>query len=423
MSKSPTTPTVATAARGGMLPPAEALAIVLRHVRPLATETVALADAGGRILAADLIATEDHPPFAAATMDGFAVVAEDSSPWREVLGEQMAGTPIDIEVSHGAAVRIMTGAPLPRGADAVVPIEETEPTEDHVIIHQEDVKPGQNIRPVGVDLRRGESVIPAGTPLGPAEIGLVAGLGVAPVTVYRRPRVSILSTGDELVEPGQPVGPGQIRDSNRFSLIAAVHATGAELVWAGTSKDEKEQLGTRMRELIGKSDVVLTSGGVSMGDLDLVKALLGELAEVHFQRLFMKPGKPLNFATAGDVLLFGLAGNPVSTIVGFELFVRPALAGLSGRAVHGWQTVPVTLTERAKPSDRIEYQRGIVEVDPGGRLLAHNTGSQASSRLASFIGANALLIIPPRATVYDAGEQIEAILLAPPQASSAGTDR
>jgi len=408
----PTNPTE-TSDLDRMLAPDEARAIVLRHVRSLPVEQVPLRHAAWRALAGDLIASEDHPPFAAATMDGFAVLAEDSSPWREVIGAHMAGQVSDVEVTPGTAVRIMTGAPLPRGANAVVRIEETEPADDHVIIHQEQIAPGENVRPVGSDLRRGARLLPAGTILGPAELGLVAGLGINPVAVRRRPRVSILSTGDELVEPGQPVGPGQIRDSNRFSLVAAVEGDGAEVVWAGHAEDERRALRDLLRERIGQSDVVITSGGVSMGDLDLVKALLREVAQVHFRRLFMKPGKPLNFATAGDTLVFGLPGNPVSALVSFALFIRPALAAMAGRAVAD-DRVPVTLQHDIRSSDRIEFQRGVVRATPDGRLVAANTGSQSSSRLVSFVGANALLVIPPRNAPYQAGEQVEAILLGPP---------
>ena len=401
-------------------PPDEAQATVLRFARPLPIERVPVVEAAWRVLAEDLIAPEDHPPFPAATMDGFAVVAADGSPWREVIGDQMAGRVLDVEVTDGTAVRITTGAPLPRGADAVVPVEQTEPTEDHVIIHAEDVQPGQYIRPVGSDLRRGERLLAAGTILGPAEIGLVAGMGLVPVPVRRRPRVSVLSTGDELVEPDRPLGPGQIRDSNRFSLIAALQAEGAEVVWSGKAPDDREPLRRLLEERIAGSDVLVTSGGVSMGELDLVKALLGDLEDVrvHFRRVFMKPGKPFNFATAGSgeapKLIFGLPGNPVSALAGFELFVRPALATLVGRTGFDRPRVPVTLLHDIRPSDRIEFVRAVVRVNEDGRLVAGTTGGQASSRLASFVGANALIVIPPRELPYLAGEQVQALLLTAP---------
>ena len=396
--------------------PDEARATVLAHARPLPVESVAIADAPWRTLARDLVSTENHPPFPASTMDGYAVVAADVSPWREVLGVQNAGQVLEVGVTDGTAVRIMTGAPLPPGADAVVRIEHIEVANDHIIVAQEVVTPGENIRPVGSDVATGELLLRAGVLLGPAEIGLAAGMGFDPLPVRRRPRVSILSTGDELVEPSQPLGPGQIRDSNRFSLIAALRAEGVDIVWAGKAPDHREPLAALLRERIAASDIVITSGGVSMGDLDLVKALLGEVATVHFRRVFMKPGKPLNFATAGDCLIFGLPGNPVSALVSFELVIRPALRTMAGATEVDRPRVPVVLDAPTPPTDRIEYQRARVLVAADGRLHGTPTGSQQSSRLASFVGANALLIIPPRDHEYAVGEVIDALLLAPPAA-------
>ena len=401
-----------------LLHPDEARAIVLGTAKPLGVERVALTEAAWRTLAEPLVAGEDHPPFPAATMDGFAVVADDGSPWREVVGAQMAGLDLALEVSPGLAVRITTGAPLPAGADAVVPVEATEMADDHVVVHQEQIAPGQYVRPIGADLRQGDPVLDAGTVLGPAEIGLIAGLGWTPVPVRRRPRVSVLSTGDELVQPGQPVAPGQVRDSNRFSLVAALQTVGAEVVWSGHAPDERDPLRALLAERIAASDVVITSGGVSMGELDLVKALLPELATVRFRRVAMKPGKPLNFATSGETLFFGLPGNPVSVLVAFEIFIRPALALLAGRPDPERPRVPVTLAHPVPPTDRTEFQRAIVRVDAGGRLMATTTGGQASSRLASFVGANALLVIPPRDTEYAAGERVDALLVAPPLGSA-----
>ena len=395
-------------------PPAEAQAKVRSLTPVLPVELVSLTGAVGRFLAADAVAREHHPPFPAATMDGYAVVAEDASPWREVIGDQVAGGIAHLRVTEGTVARITTGAPLPAGANAVVPVEETELAEDHVIIHQEQTVTGANVRPVGSDLRRGDLLVPAGSWLGPAELGVLASQGLVPVAVRRRPVVSILSTGDELVEPGEAPGPGQIRDSNRFSLAAAIHEAGGEVVWSGKAPDEAEALRTLLIERIEASDVVITSGGVSMGHLDLVKPLLSELATVYFRRLFLKPGKPLNFATAGSTLLFGLPGNPVSALVTFELFIRPALRQMMGASSIDRPRVPVRLTAPAQPGDRTEYQRAIVQVTHGGGLSAVTTGAQQSSRLASFIGANALLVIEPRDRDYDTGEIVDAMLVAIP---------
>ncbi len=399
-------------------PPDEARRIIESHLRTLPVEHVPLVDALGRVLAEDITAPFDHPPFPASTMDGFAVLAADASPWREVIAVQAAGSVIAEEVHDGQAVRIMTGAPIPAGADAVVPVEETSPAEDHVVIHKEDVAPGANIRPIGSDLSQGELVLAAGTRLGPAHIGLIAGMGIADVPVRRRPKVSILATGDEVMEPGAKLLPGQIYDANRFSLSAAVLDAGGEITWSGLAPDNREQLEALLRERMETDDIVLTSGGVSMGDLDLIKAILFDAPDVtvHFRKLFLKPGKPLNFATRGDTLIFGLPGNPVSSLVTFEVFLRPAMAIMSGSATPDRPRVPVTLASAAAPSDRIEYQRARVTVAPDGKLVGRSTGAQQSSRLASFVGANALMVIPPRETAYEPGEMVEAILFTPPTA-------
>lgn len=398
-----------------LLHPDEALATVLEFARPGATENVPLAEAGWRVLAEDVIATENHPPFPASTMDGYAVFAEDVSPWREVIGVQNAGEVLPVEVTDGYTVKIMTGAPVPNGANAVVPVENIDIVDDHVVIRQEHVTLGENIRPVGSDVRQGDLLVPAGTKLGPAEIGLAAGMGYASLSVYRKPRVSVLSTGNELVDPGEPLGPGQIRDSNRFSLATALVAEGADVIWSGKAPDERDALEALMRERIADSDLLLTSGGVSMGDLDLVKALLGELATVHFQRLKMKPGKPLNFATSGSTLIFGLPGNPVSSLATFELFLRPALAVIAGRGPSPRPRVTVRLETPMPPTDRIEYARGFVTVGADGRLYGKPNGRQISSRLASFAGGiNALLIIPDDNRPREAGEQVDAMLLGAP---------
>lgn len=404
-----------------MRPPDEARAIIARHLRPVGSERVPLLEAGGRVLAEDILAPENHPPFPASTMDGYAVLAEDSSPWREVIGTQHAGAIIDAEVTEGYTVRIMTGAALPPGANAVVPVEATELMEDHVVIHQEDVRAGENVRPVGSDLKQGALVLPKGTRLGAPEIGLLASMGVDPVPVARKPKVSILSTGDELVEPSHPLGPGQIRDANRFSLATSLREEPVEIAWIGKAPDKREELEALLRTRLAEDDIVITSGGVSMGELDLIKAILFDAddVQVHFRRLYMKPGKPLNFATHGSTLIFGLPGNPVSSLVTCELFIKTAIRQMIGLPADRIDrpALKVTLLEDVNPSDRIEYQRGVVSVGADGRLVGQNTGSQISSRLQSFLGINALLVIAPRESVYRAGEVVDAIMLAPPYAA------
>ncbi len=392
--------------------PSEALATVLAHTTLLPSERIPLHEASGRILAADFFAAHDFPLFPASTMDGYAVIANDGSPWRDVIGVQAAGQLIDVEVTPGTAIKIMTGAPLPKGADAVVKVENTETADDSVIIHQEFVEPGESIRQIGSDVRSGQLLVEAGSMIGPAEIGMLAAYGGDPVTVRRKPRVSIISTGDELLDPSEPLAPGKIRDSNRYMLRSALELAGAEVIFAGKGPDVRDELEPLLIKLIADSDIVITSGGVSMGDLDLIKPILLDLATVHFRRIFLKPGKPLNFATAGPTLIFGLPGNPVSALVGFEVFVKSAIRKMTG-AGEGPETIRVTLGADTEPTDRVEYQRAVLTVDEDGRLVATANGPQGSSRLASFLGANALIVISPRETVYRAGEMVDAILIGP----------
>jgi len=390
--------------------PAEALDTVLSLTPTLPEEDVCLQDAAWRVLARDIVATENHPPFPASTMDGYAVLSEDHSPWREVIGVQAAGSIVDVEVTPGTAVRIMTGAPMPRGADAVVRVENTEMADDHVIVNQESVSAGENIRPIGTDILIKDLVLKKGTVIGPPEIGLLATLGLEPVSVRRRPIVSVISTGDELLEPSMAITPGKIRDSNRFSLLAALNQAGATVDWIGKGPDDRDHLHRLLTECIAKSDMVITSGGVSMGELDVIKAVLGDLAVVHFRRVALKPGKPLNFATAGETLIFGLPGNPVSALVSFELFIRPAIRTMMGHPTVTRPVITVILSHDVQPTDRIEYQRAEIRQDRSGKLVASTTGGQASSRLASFTGANGLVIVPPRDLRYAAGEPVDAML-------------
>lgn len=394
-----------------MLHPDDARERVLGVVRPVAPEHLNLANARGRVLAQDVVARDDHPPFPAATMDGFAVVAEDGSPWREITGVQVAGPDLGLEVSEGYAVKIMTGAPLPRGANAVIKIEDVEVSEDHIVLSDPTCPPGQYIRPVGSDLARGQTILRSGARLGPIEIGLIATMGYGAVDVARQPRVAVISTGDELVEPEADLAPGMIRDSNRFALMAALEEAGADVIHSSRVGDDIHELKARVEEIRPSIDVLVTSGGVSVGDKDIVRMLLGETAEIHFQKVFMKPGKPLTFATAGDLVIFGLPGNPVSSMVSLELFVRPALLRMQGAITVLRPQVPVRLAGTVRKSDRPEYQRVYLNVAPDGVIEAGTTGNQISSRLASMLGANGLLVVEPGDGEIPAGEMRTAILL------------
>ncbi len=399
-----------------MIPPEEALCIVLEHTSVLGTERVGLRESLGRVLAEEVVALEDMPPFPASAKDGFAVIAADRSVWRQIIGEQMAGPAISVVVQPGTAVRIMTGAPLPPGADAVAMVEHTEEAEGRVRLLR-PVKPGQDVRPAGQDLAAGERMLAVGTPLGPPEIGLLATVGCTRVQVYRRPRVAVLTTGDELVELDQPLEPGLIRNSNRYALWAAASCAGADVIWAGHARDEEGELRRLMIEALEVAGVLLTSGGVSMGQRDLVKPLLEELGIVHFGQVAQKPGKPLTFATVGEKPVFGLPGFPVSSLVCFELYVRPALCKMQGHTrlqrprVEVVLVHPITLTGTGHHQpDRTEFQRAVV-TEREGVYWAETTGLQVSGRLRSLVGANGLLVLPAGRAHFDRGDVVTAILL------------
>ncbi len=399
------------AARYAMVDPEVALETVLRHTPLLGLERVSLAGLAGRVLAADLRAQEDLPPFAASAVDGYAVRSDDPSPTRRVLAEVTAGQDRDVVVGPGTAVRIMTGAPVAPGADAVAMVEYVQELGYEISLTR-PVQAGENVRPPGQDLKAGQPVLAKGLPLGPAEVGLLAALGHREADVYRRPRVAVLSTGDELVEPWEAAGPAKIRDSNRYALMAAVELAGGIPLSMGMVEDVRAEQRERIRQGLEGADVLITSGGVSMGVRDLVKGILEELGTVHIGRVAMKPGKPLTFATVGEKLFFGLPGFPVSSLVTFELFVRPALWKMQGYPEVSRPRVEVVLEHDVTPApDRREYQRAVARWD-GGRLIASTTGLQASGRLLSMVGANALLVFEAGQR-RRAGETVAAILTGP----------
>lgn len=404
-----------------MLSVEDALNVTLTQARPPAPERRPLSRVRGAILAADIAAQEPLPPFPASTKDGYAVVAADGPGDYPMVGEVSAGALADFAVEPGTVAYITTGAPLPEGADAVVMIEETERLEtdaDPPLVRiRRQVQSGDDVRPVGVDVKAGQTVLAAGERLDPAEIGLLATAGIVDVPVYPRPKVGVLSTGDELVEPGDPPGPGQIRDSNRAMLLAAIGAVGGEPVDLGISGDTQEALEARVEQGLEQADILLTSGGVSMGDLDLVKPLLEHAGTVHYGRVRMKPGKPVTFATAdveqGRRLVFGLPGNPVSSLVTFYLFVVPALRKMAGWPDPRLRQVQARLAQPL-PLDafRPEYHRATLNWDADQAcFVAVSTGSQISSRLLSMRSANALLALPQREGVMAAGEAVDAFLI------------
>jgi molybdopterin molybdotransferase len=391
----------------------EAVQIILREVHPLTPVRVPFADALGLVLAEDVHAGEALPPFRAASVDGYAVIAADAAPVRRVIGEQAAGYLGNLTVTPGTAARVTTGAPIPAGADAMVMLEFTEERAGQVTI-QTTVEPGSNIRPIGQDLSQGQLVLSQGTGLGAPEIGLLAMVGRQDVLVHPLPRVSVMSTGDELVEPGEPLQPGQIRDSNRFSLMSAVREAGGVPIDLGTVKDQAEGLQATIERGLRQADALLTSGGVSMGRLDLVKPYLAAQGTIHFGRVRAKPGKPVTFATLGGVPVFAMPGFPVSALVSFEIYVRPALLKMAGHSRLDRPRRRVTLTHAIRHEiGRTEFQRAVVTRHPDGHYTAVTTGFQGSGRLLSMSGANALLVLPHEVGDFPAGTEVETLITGP----------
>jgi len=407
----------------------DAAARVLDHTPVLGIERVALAHCIGRVLAEDLAAPVSLPRLPSSAVDGYAVRAADAGKALRVLGESAAGRPFAGTIEPGTAARILTGGVLPDGADCVVMVEDVRLAGD-VVTTPAPLQVGSNFHRPGADLRAGELVVAAGTQLGAAEVGLAAALGFPRLPVRRRPRVALMSTGDELVEVGEKAGRGQIFDSNRWALLAALREVGVEVRGLGIAPDQPEALRRLVVDALREVDVLVTSGGVSVGTHDLVKPLLESLGTVHVGRVKLKPGKPFTFATIPAVLpanalppeggrgqlklAFGLPGFPVSSLVTFEVFVRPALRKMQGFTNLRRPTLPVRLAYDARATaDRTEYQRVTLRRD-GHELVAETTGSQTSSRLMSLAGAHALVRIPPGDQGIKAGSIVEALILSLP---------
>ena len=386
--------------------------LIMARVAPLGVELVATLAADGRVLAATLNAPAPIPEVAKAAMDGYALRTDDRLAERRVVAALRPGSAPGLPLEPGTAVRIMTGAPMPAGADAMLPVEQTT-EQDGVLRIVRQLQPGEYVHPIGQDVAQDAVVLTQGHSLGAPEIGILATLGLAQTLVYRRPRVAVLATGDEVCEPGTPRPFGAVYDANRYALLAAVREAGCTVVDLGIARDTYAEQRAAMLQGLAQADVLITSGGVSMGTHDLIKPLLAELGTIHFGRIACKPGQPTTFATIGDQLAFGLPGYPVSSLVAFELCVRPALRALQGDT-HPWRPqVRVTLTMPLRPSsDRPEYQRVSIRHEDG-RLLAYTTGNQGSSRLLSLVGANGLLHVPPAATPYPTGHSLAALLLGP----------
>ncbi len=396
----------------------EALERILAQITPLEEVSVPLSASQGLVLAQDIIAKDDIPPFANSAMDGFALRSQDSRPQYGVLprlrvtGGVAAGYVANHAVEEGTAMRVMTGAPIPPGADSVIQIELTKydgPESTWVEVQQE-VEPYNNIRPAGEDMHKGQVVMQRGTAIDAWEIGVLATLGYAHVPVVRRPRVAILGTGDEVIDIDEPLRPGKIRNSNSYLLEAAVRDAGAEAYRLGVAQDTVESLREKFREA-ATYDIIFTSGGVSVGDFDLVKDIMNEQGNINFWRINMRPGKPVAFGHIGGVPLLGLPGNPVSTAVTFELFGRPILRKMQG---HTWllkPLVPVVVEDGVSESVmRRHYVRARVEWQDD-HFVAHTTGNQGSNIMTSLLQANAFVIVPEGGATIEPGGTAKAMML------------
>jgi molybdopterin molybdotransferase len=431
-----------------LIPLDEARAYVLDGCAPLPAAEVTLSDALVCVAAERVVALEPLPPFANTAMDGYAVRAADTASVPvelDVVGYIAAGASgDDVHVGDGQAARIMTGAPMPAGADAIVMVECTEELDGGTRVRIDlTVDVGTAVRPAGDDLQPGDPVVEPGAVLTPAHLGLLATVGRASVSVVRRPRVGVLSTGDELVDGDAPLGPGQIRDSNRPTLLALVRQAGFDAVDLGTARDDEATITSAIENGVASCDALLTSGGVSMGDLDYVKVVLDRIGEMRWMQIAIRPAKPLAFGTVprpsggerearpsggerearpsggerearpsgGRVPVFGLPGNPVSTVVGFELFLRPALLAMQGaRTIERPRATVRVAGGYAKQAGRAHYLRAHVVRD-GEQLIATPHPKQGSAMLSSLVGCNALVVIAAELTELAPGAPAPAILM------------
>ncbi len=406
----------------------EALEYILRHVAPLDGHLLSIVDAMDRVLAETIVSSVDVPPFSNSAMDGYAVRATDTahadseSPVvLRVIAEIPAGAVPDCPVELGTAVRIMTGAPVPPGSDAVVPFESTSEGRTRAVVPTGQVavyapvRSGDNVREAGEDIRKGQRVLSAGHVLRPPDIGMLAAMGYPQVRVVRRPRVAVLATGDELVTVDEPITPGKIRNSNEYTSIALVKRYGGVPVPLGIARDTAEDLTHKIREGLAQNvHLLLTSAGVSVGDFDVVKSVLADQGEMHFWQVAMKPGKPLAFGSVGGVPLLGLPGNPVAAMVAFEVFARPAILKLGGHASWEKPSVRAVLDEDVHNSGRRHYMRAQVRRESDGyHVTTRGSGVrvQGSGILSSLVWADGLAVVPEEVTFLKAGSKIRVWML------------
>jgi molybdopterin molybdotransferase len=394
-----------------MLTVEEALEAIVSRVSALGTERVDVLGALGRVLAGPVVSRREIPPWANSSMDGYAVRAEDTRPGAglAVVGSVEAGALPKRSVGRGEAMRIFTGAPLPDGADTVVPQEDVDAGAGRIALRGSSQR-AAFVRPRGEDIRIGDHVLDPGTLLGAAEIGLLATLGHGQVCVHRRPRVAVLSTGNELADLGTEPGPGQIPNTNTYTLMAQVLESGGVPINLGVAPDRLEMIEERVRAA-GDADLIVSSAGVSVGELDLVREALTRVgAQLHLWKVSMRPGKPITFGSIEGRPVFGLPGNPVSAMVTFELFVRPALLKMAGRRRLSRPRVRARALEAiTNPGSRRGYLRVQLAMDKTG-LGARLTGEQGSAILRSMVAADGLAVVPPDTSV-DPGDELEVILL------------
>lgn len=395
----------------------EALSIILSQIKVMGTERVDITSSLGRVIAEDIYARRDNPPWDNSAMDGYAVrfedikgAAKENPAVLRVIEDLPAGYVAKKAVGKGEAVRIMTGAPVPKGADTVVMVEDTEKEGERARIFRETPL-GENIRKAGEDIKAGELVVPRGTTIRPAEVGIIATCGRAFVSVYQRPRVAVVSTGDELVDVDEEIFEGKILSSNSYTLSSMAAECGADAFQLGIAKDTREALKEKLQQAL-HADVIITSGGVSEGDFDFVKDVLKELgSEMKFWKVAMKPGKPLAFGTIGGKPAFGLPGNPVSCMVCFEQFARPSLLKMMGHKRIYRPVVQAVLKEEIKKKPgRKHFIRSFVKFEES-RYTVTTTGDQGSGILKSMVAANGLLIFPEELSVLKAGETVNVQLI------------